>query len=88
MEGIKGKYVKDGFEIQYERPDYIELFKKTDNSTNVGEFETKKIGEKITISLNEDGTIEVLSADYNINGGGLSAQAAKKPFYDLGKYKP
>jgi hypothetical protein len=88
VENIKSRYVKDGFEIQYERPDYIELLKMTDNSKNVGEFETRKIGEKITISLNEDGTIEVFSADYNINGGGLSGQAGKNKFYDLGEYKP
>lgn len=85
VESIKTKYVKDGFNVQYERPDYIELFKTTDNSTDVGEFETRKIGEKITVSLKKDGTIDVFSSDYNINGGGLSAQAGKKPFYDLGK---
>jgi len=85
VESITKTLENSGYKIQYQRPDYVELSKETGDDENVGEYETRKIGEKITISKNEDGSVSVDKTDYQVNGGGLSGQAGKSKFYDMGK---
>jgi len=75
----------NGYEIQYQRPDYAELYKSTGNDNNLGEYETRKIGEKIAIKKNDDGSVSIYKEDMQANGGGLSSQAGKDKFFDLGK---